>query len=155
MATKRTDKALQRAQRELNLVPAGPPDSQAPLGRRVRPVMPPSEEESLELRRLFWILLKRRWQILLVAIPAAIFHSAIMPVGDSLTMTNAARGHTDYGRVRLWGSVTDSLPVSVIGGYYHLDASQTRQVVAGYAERFSGMKFKVGGRTPAEDAGRR
>lgn len=55
---------------------------------------------------------------------------------------------------RLWGSVTDSLPMSVIGGYYHLDPGQTQAVVADYAGRFSGMKFKVGGRTPAEDAAR-
>jgi L-alanine-DL-glutamate epimerase-like enolase superfamily enzyme len=55
---------------------------------------------------------------------------------------------------RLWGSVTDSLPMSVIGGYYYLDAAQTRAVVEEYAQRFSGMKFKVGGRTPAEDAER-
>jgi D-galactarolactone cycloisomerase len=55
---------------------------------------------------------------------------------------------------RLWGSVTDSLPMSVIGGYYHLDEAQTQDVVAGYAKQFSGMKFKVGGRTPAEDAER-
>ena len=55
---------------------------------------------------------------------------------------------------RLWGSVTDSLPMSVIGGYYHLDLDQTRELIAGYAERFSGVKFKVGGRTPREDAER-
>jgi L-alanine-DL-glutamate epimerase-like enolase superfamily enzyme len=55
---------------------------------------------------------------------------------------------------RLWGSVADSLPMSVIGGYYHLDAAQTQEVVAGYATRFAGMKFKVGGRSPAEDAER-
>jgi L-alanine-DL-glutamate epimerase-like enolase superfamily enzyme len=55
---------------------------------------------------------------------------------------------------RLWGSVADSLPMSVIGGYYHLDRDQTREVVAGYAQRFAGMKFKVGGRSPAEDAER-
>lgn len=55
---------------------------------------------------------------------------------------------------RLWGSVTDSLPLSVIGGYYHLDAEATQRVVAEYATRFAGMKFKVGGRTPAEDADR-
>lgn len=55
---------------------------------------------------------------------------------------------------RLWGSVTDALPMSVIGGYYHLDPSQTQEVVAGYAQQFAGMKFKVGGRTPAEDADR-
>jgi L-alanine-DL-glutamate epimerase-like enolase superfamily enzyme len=55
---------------------------------------------------------------------------------------------------RAWGSVADSLPMSVIGGYYHLDAGQTRDVMTAYAERFSGVKFKVGGRTPAEDAER-
>jgi D-galactarolactone cycloisomerase len=55
---------------------------------------------------------------------------------------------------RLWGSVTDSLPMSVIGGYYHLDADATQRVVADYAARFTGMKFKVGGSTPAHDAER-
>jgi L-alanine-DL-glutamate epimerase-like enolase superfamily enzyme len=55
---------------------------------------------------------------------------------------------------RLWGSVTDSLPMSVIGGYYHLDAQQTQEVVAGYAQQFAGLKFKVGGKPPAEDAER-
>ena len=55
---------------------------------------------------------------------------------------------------RLWGSVTDWLPMSVIGGYYHLDSEATQRVVADYATRFSGMKFKIGGRTPAEDAAR-
>jgi L-alanine-DL-glutamate epimerase-like enolase superfamily enzyme len=55
---------------------------------------------------------------------------------------------------RLWGSVADSLPMSVIGGYYHLDADGTQRVVAEYATRFAGMKFKVGGSTPAQDAER-
>jgi L-alanine-DL-glutamate epimerase-like enolase superfamily enzyme len=55
---------------------------------------------------------------------------------------------------RLWGSVADSLPMSVIGGYYHLDLDQTRELIAGYAQRFSGVKFKVGGRSPREDAER-
>jgi L-alanine-DL-glutamate epimerase-like enolase superfamily enzyme len=55
---------------------------------------------------------------------------------------------------RLWGSVADSLPMSVIGGYYHLDADGTQRVVAEYATHFAGMKFKVGGSTPAQDAER-
>jgi len=53
---------------------------------------------------------------------------------------------------RMWGSVADSLPMSVIGGYYHLDLDQTRELIGAYATRFSGVKFKVGGRTPKEDA---
>jgi L-alanine-DL-glutamate epimerase-like enolase superfamily enzyme len=55
---------------------------------------------------------------------------------------------------RLWGSVADRLPMSVIGGYYHLGLGEMQEVVAGYARRFTGMKFKVGGRSPMEDAER-
>jgi D-galactarolactone cycloisomerase len=56
---------------------------------------------------------------------------------------------------RLWGAVTDELPISVIGGYYHLDLAQTATLMQGYrAQGFAGAKFKVGGRTPAEDAER-
>ena len=56
---------------------------------------------------------------------------------------------------RLWGAVTDEVPISVIGGYYHLDADQTAETVRRYVEQgFGGMKFKVGGRSPAVDAER-
>lgn len=56
---------------------------------------------------------------------------------------------------RLWGATTDRLPLSIIGGYYHLDRGEMAEVLAGYRERgFAGCKFKVGGRTPAEDAER-
>lgn len=55
---------------------------------------------------------------------------------------------------RLWGSVTDSLPMSVIGGYYHLDEQGTKDLLADYATRFTACKFKVGGLSPAEDAER-
>ena len=56
---------------------------------------------------------------------------------------------------RLWGSVTDSVPISVIGGYYHLSVDEVRELLARYvALGFAGVKFKVGGKTPAEDAAR-
>jgi L-alanine-DL-glutamate epimerase-like enolase superfamily enzyme len=56
---------------------------------------------------------------------------------------------------RLWGAVTDEVPISIIGGYYHLDAAQTAETVRRYvAQGFGGMKFKVGGRSPAVDAER-
>jgi L-alanine-DL-glutamate epimerase-like enolase superfamily enzyme len=56
---------------------------------------------------------------------------------------------------RVWGSLTDTLPISVIGGYYHLTGDSLGTTMAGYVEAgFSGVKFKVGGRTPAEDAAR-
>lgn len=53
---------------------------------------------------------------------------------------------------RLWGGFRASVPVITIGGYYAEDAdiaSEVEEIVeAGYA----GMKFKVGGLTPADDA---
>jgi D-galactarolactone cycloisomerase len=56
---------------------------------------------------------------------------------------------------RAWGSVTDTLPISVIGGYYHLAGDELVATMAGYVEAgFGGVKFKVGGRTPEEDANR-
>jgi D-galactarolactone cycloisomerase len=56
---------------------------------------------------------------------------------------------------RLWGAVADEVPISVIGGYYHLDATQTADTVRRYVEQgFGGMKFKVGGRSPQVDAER-
>jgi D-galactarolactone cycloisomerase len=56
---------------------------------------------------------------------------------------------------RLWGAVTDTLPISVIGGYYHLDHAQTAALIRSYVDAgFAGVKFKVGGRTPEEDAAR-
>jgi len=56
---------------------------------------------------------------------------------------------------RVWGSVTDTLPISVIGGYYHLEGDDLRETMASHvAAGFGGVKFKVGGRTPQEDAAR-
>jgi L-alanine-DL-glutamate epimerase-like enolase superfamily enzyme len=56
---------------------------------------------------------------------------------------------------RVWGSVTDSVPISVIGGYYHLTGDDLTRTMQSYvAAGFSGVKFKVGGRSPAEDADR-
>jgi L-alanine-DL-glutamate epimerase-like enolase superfamily enzyme len=56
---------------------------------------------------------------------------------------------------RVWGAVTDSLPISVIGGYYHLDDGQLAAVMERYAaDGFAGCKLKVGGKSPARDAER-
>lgn len=56
---------------------------------------------------------------------------------------------------RIWGSVTDAVPISIIGGYYHLSHDEVGTVINDYVEAgFAGMKFKVGGKSPAEDARR-
>jgi L-alanine-DL-glutamate epimerase-like enolase superfamily enzyme len=55
---------------------------------------------------------------------------------------------------KLWGGYRDSIPVITIGGYYAPDADITREVKGLVEAQFAGMKFKVGGLTPEEDAER-
>jgi L-alanine-DL-glutamate epimerase-like enolase superfamily enzyme len=56
---------------------------------------------------------------------------------------------------RAWGATTDSLPISIIGGYYHLEGEALGETIQSYAARgFAGCKFKVGGRSPEVDAQR-
>lgn len=53
---------------------------------------------------------------------------------------------------RLWGGYRDSVPVITIGGYYAADADIDAEVKGLVDAEFAGMKFKVGGLTPEEDA---
>jgi D-galactarolactone cycloisomerase len=57
---------------------------------------------------------------------------------------------------RLWGGARDRLPMTAIGGYYGEPLGTIEDEVAYYRDELglAGMKFKVGGRTPAEDAER-
>jgi D-galactarolactone cycloisomerase len=55
---------------------------------------------------------------------------------------------------RLWGGYCDTLPVIGIGGYYDSGLSIAEDVAEHRERGLAGMKFKVGGQTPAEDAER-
>jgi D-galactarolactone cycloisomerase len=55
---------------------------------------------------------------------------------------------------RLWGSYRSSLPVITIGGYYGPDADIPAEVERLVEAEFAGMKLKVGGLSPEEDAQR-
>jgi D-galactarolactone cycloisomerase len=56
---------------------------------------------------------------------------------------------------RLWGGYADALPLIVIGGYYSDEPSAIEREAERYRELgVAGCKFKVGGRTPEEDAAR-
>ncbi len=56
---------------------------------------------------------------------------------------------------KLWGGYTDRVPLIAIGGYYGEPLGSIEDEVAGYVELgLAGMKFKVGGATPAVDAER-
>jgi len=56
---------------------------------------------------------------------------------------------------RLWGGFTDRIPLVAIGGYYGEPVGALSDEIAQYREMgLAGMKLKVGGRSPAEDAER-
>jgi L-alanine-DL-glutamate epimerase-like enolase superfamily enzyme len=55
---------------------------------------------------------------------------------------------------RLWGGYRSSVPVITIGGYYAADADITAEVSGLVEAQFAGMKFKIGGLSPDEDAKR-
>lgn len=65
------------------------------------------------------------WPLLAIAACTAVCMSAMMPVIESLTMLHAARGQVDYGRVRVWGSISFILATLAGGeilGAWHADA---------------------------------
>ena len=53
---------------------------------------------------------------------------------------------------RLWGGYRSRLPMISIGGYYRPDADIAAEVTEVRERGLAGMKFKVGGRSPEEDA---
>lgn len=56
---------------------------------------------------------------------------------------------------RLWGGFRSAMPMIGIGGYYTDDPSSIEEEVGFFSDAgFVGMKFKVGGMSPAEDAER-
>jgi MFS transporter, PPP family, 3-phenylpropionic acid transporter len=54
------------------------------------------------------------WPLLALNLVAGVAQSALMPLGDSITLAAVRNGGLDYGRVRVWGSV--SFVVAAIGG---------------------------------------
>lgn len=55
---------------------------------------------------------------------------------------------------RLWGGYRDRIPMILIGGYYDGDLDPGEEALQTRERGLAGMKFKVGGRTPEEDARR-
>jgi PPP family 3-phenylpropionic acid transporter len=46
------------------------------------------------------------WPILILSATAMVLWSALVPIGDAVAIVGVKRHQMDYGRVRLWGSVT-------------------------------------------------
>lgn len=62
-----------------------------------------------------YLLVGSFWAFAGVGILVAVFQAPIGPLGDSLTLMNARRVGVDYGRVRLWGSVSFIVTVFLAG----------------------------------------
>jgi PPP family 3-phenylpropionic acid transporter len=58
------------------------------------------------------------WVLLLLSVPSTMMFTAVIPIGDAVTMLKVREGTLDYGRVRLWGSLT--FIVAATGGGYML-----------------------------------
>jgi PPP family 3-phenylpropionic acid transporter len=76
------------------------------------------------VQRLCWVTLALAivlsqmqgfWPILFVAIPFAMAMSSIMPLTETIAITGVRTAGLDYGRMRLWGSVT-FVVAGLIGG---------------------------------------
>ena len=65
---------------------------------------------------LFYFPFHGFWPLLVVSVFAYMLFSPLMSLGDSVTMLKVREGLLDYGRVRLWGSLTFILAAS-LGGY--------------------------------------
>ncbi len=55
------------------------------------------------------------WPLLVVNLIASMLFAPLMPLGDAVTMLKVREGTLDYGRVRLWGSITFIL-AATLGG---------------------------------------
>ncbi|HVI51387.1 MAG TPA: MFS transporter [Candidatus Sulfotelmatobacter sp.] len=73
--------------------------------------------------------------LLAVTMLTAATFTALMPLGDSLTMQSAVAHHLDYGRIRLWGSLS-FIATATLGGWVLVDAPRPAilwAVIAGQA----------------------
>lgn len=55
------------------------------------------------------------WPLLIVSLINGVFLAAILPIGENLTLLTTFAHKLDYGRIRLWGSLTFMLG-AVLGG---------------------------------------
>lgn len=69
------------------------------------------------------------WPLLAVTVTAYAGFTALMPLGDSLTMQNTLAHGLDYGRIRLWGSLA-FIATATVGGSLLVDAPRTAILAA-------------------------
>ncbi len=92
--------------------------------------------------------------IFLVTLLTSTLIPSIMPLIDTLTLVQSAQGRADYGRVRLWGSI--SFIAASMGGGYVLSRAGTGMilpmVLAGCVVTVAAALLLPGENSPAADA---
>ena len=63
---------------------------------------------------LFWVT-ETFWAVLSVSLLVGIFLSAVIPLGENLAMLTTREHGLDYGRIRLWGSISFIVGATVVG----------------------------------------
>ena len=67
------------------------------------------------------------WSLFLISVCSSILLFAMMPMADAITMLKVREGIVDYGRVRLWGSLT--FIVAALGGGYFLEGKPEHYIL--------------------------
>ena len=67
------------------------------------------------------------WSLFLISVCSSILLFAMMPMADAITMLKVREGIVDYGRVRLWGSLT--FIVAALGGGYFLEGKSENHIL--------------------------
>jgi PPP family 3-phenylpropionic acid transporter len=65
------------------------------------------------------------WALLGLTLVAGVAQSALMPLGDSITLAAVRRDGLDYGRVRVWGSVSFIVAAMASGALLSREAAST------------------------------
>ncbi|NKD54158.1 MULTISPECIES: 3-phenylpropionate MFS transporter [unclassified Haematospirillum] len=64
---------------------------------------------------LFYLGFDGFWGLLIIGILGGSLFSGITPVAETISMGHATRGKIDYGRVRLWGSISFMVAAYLVG----------------------------------------
>ncbi|MCF6200030.1 MAG: 3-phenylpropionate MFS transporter [Hyphomicrobiaceae bacterium] len=98
------------------------------------------------------------WPLLFIAISFGIFWTSIMPLTEAIAMTQVREQGLDYGRIRLWGSLSFIAATLVAGLFvdlwgeasilYMMLAAMATTILAAYALPFEIRKKQLADTTP-------
>ena len=79
------------------------------------------------LTHLLFFFSNNFWSLFAVSVISSILLFALMPMADAVTMLKVREGLIDYGKVRLWGSLT--FIIAALGGGYILQGQPAEYIL--------------------------